>query len=135
MCMQGCACHTTTKIVIVVELQRFCGPSSWQMDNKCSLISCPDAPFFSHSLAFLPIITGYKSDSRIKVPIWDHSYAQCHKKNNSKSRPCPDLTGNISKGFFNYVQLSHLGGMGGLFVSLLLLFALIFVYLVGFVIV
>ena len=40
------ACHTTTKILIVVEHQRFCYLGSWQMDSNCSLISCPDAPFF-----------------------------------------------------------------------------------------
>ena len=50
---------------------------------------------------------------------------QCHKKEQLWIIPYPDLIGNISKGFLNYAQLSHLRGMGGLFVSLLLLLLLL----------
>lgn len=67
-----CACHTTTKILIVVEHQRFCYLGSWQMDNNCSLISCPDAPsfFFFFSLScFLPYNNRLHIWNKIKVPI------------------------------------------------------------------
>ena len=84
-----CACHTTTKILIVVEHQRFSYLGSWQMDNNSSLISCPDAPFFSHSLAFFPIITDCISETKLKFlfrTIHIHTVSQ---KRTTLNHPLP----------------------------------------------
>lgn len=83
-----CACHTTTKILIVVEHQRFSYLGSWQMGNNCLLISCPDAPLFSsHSSAFFPITDCisemYQSSAQ------DHSYPHSVTKRTTLNHPLP----------------------------------------------